>query len=301
MTPRSRFALVYNSHAGMALPRLLDGVLRQLRADGAEVFQLPARSAHEASECVREAAEKEICDAVIAAGGDGTFRAVATGAAGSSLPVGVIPLGTGNVIARELGMPWTPNGLAHVLTAGPAIPVQGGLVNGAPFFLMVGAGFDGRIIAGLNYNAKRLMGRAAFAPPVIKALVKGAQAFDVVVDGAEMSASWIIVARASRYGGSFVLSNETRLGVPEMIAVVIAAETRLQLAAACLALAHGRLADPVARPNFVHVFRAQVVEIGARVEAPVEIDGDQAGVTPVAIRRDGPVVNVIAPPGYAHA
>ncbi|MGQ0456507.1 MAG: diacylglycerol/lipid kinase family protein [Hyphomicrobium sp.] len=301
VTPRRRFGLVYNSRAGLALPRLLDSVVAELGKNGADVFQVPARSAAEATERVAEAAAKNVCDAIIAAGGDGTFRAVATGAVNSPLPVGVIPLGTGNVIARELGLPWRPKALADVLTMGPRVQAQAGLVNGAPFFLMVGAGFDGRIIAGLNYKAKRLFGRAAFAAPVVKALAEAPQSFDVAVDGAEFRASWVVVARARRYGGSFVLSNDTAIGTSSMIAVIIAAETRGQLVQASLALARGSLADELARPSFVQVVRADVVEIGRRTEAPVEIDGDEAGVSPISIQRNGPLVDVIAPPEHPHA
>src|SRR6185437_9181593 len=78
---RRRFALVFNSKAGHAVPRLLDGVLDIVRQSGAQVFQLPARNAAEAAERVSEAAQQGGCDAVIAAGGDGTFRAVAPEAA----------------------------------------------------------------------------------------------------------------------------------------------------------------------------------------------------------------------------
>ncbi len=298
MLLRRRFAVVYNARAGIALPRRLDGVLARLRARGAEVVQLPARSAAEASERVAEAARTNACDAVIAAGGDGTFRAVASGAAGTPLPVGLVPLGTGNVLARELRLPRRASALAAVLADGRAIAAHGGLVNGAPFFLMAGAGFDGRIIAGIDYATKRMIGRGAFVAPVLRAISEGPQFFDVSVDGAPMRASWAIVARSSRYGG-FVLTQDTGLGSPAMVAVVIEAETRMQLIGVSLALALGRLADPKTRPAFVRVLRADVVEMGRRAAAPVEIDGDEAGFTPVSISSAGPVVRVIAPPGYA--
>jgi diacylglycerol kinase (ATP) len=296
--PRRRFAVVYNARAGRALPRLLDGVFGRLRADGCEIFQLAARSAEEATERVSEEAAANTCDAVLAAGGDGTFRAVASGAAGTALPVGVIPLGTGNVIAAELDMPRLAAPLAEVLQFGPAIAVQGGLANGAPFFLMAGAGFDGQIISNLSYPAKRAFGRAAFIRPTFDALVAGPQPFDVVVDGKAMAASWVIVTLVSRYGGSFVLTREASLGSPQMIAVVIDAKSRWELLVAAQALATGGLANTLRRPNFVRVMTAQSVEIGTRENAPIEIDGDQAGRTPLSLRRDGSSVNVIAPRPY---
>jgi diacylglycerol kinase family enzyme len=295
---RKSFALVFNARAGVARPRLLDGVLAGLKSGGASVFQLPARTAGEASERVAELATSRGADAVIAAGGDGTFRAVATGAAGTDLPVGFIPLGTGNILAYELGIGKGARSLAQGLLVNPTLAVQGGLVNGEPFFLMVGAGFDARIIQGLNYKTKRLVARAAFTVPVTKTLLRGPEFFDVDVDGRQFTASWVIVTRASHYGGSFVLTRDTQLGAGSMIAIVFDARSRLALLQASLGLALGRLVHPDSRSRGVTVLPAKCVQIGRRVAVPVQVDGDEAGSTPVDVAAAGPFVQVIVPAAY---
>ncbi len=295
---RRRFALVYNARAGLAVPRLLDAVLASLRASGSEVFQLATRSAEDATAQVAGVAAARSADAVIAAGGDGTFRAVAAGAAGSELPVGFVPLGTGNVLAYELGLSPRAADLARGLVDDPVILVRGGLVNGLPFFLMVGAGFDGRIVAGLNYRAKRLLGRAAYSGPVIKALAAGAQDFDVEVDGKAFAASWVIVSNASHYGGSFTLTRETQLGAGKLVAVIVEAKSRTALLTTSLSLALGRLARAETRPDFVRVVAAERVRLGRQVVTPVEVDGDAAGFSPVDVSAHGPVVRLIVPRGY---
>jgi diacylglycerol kinase (ATP) len=295
---RRSFALVYNARAGIALPRRLDGVVGHLREYGSEVFQLAARTAAEATDRVAEAAARGICDAVIAAGGDGTFRAVAAGAAGTLLPVGLIPLGTGNVLAHEVAMGKNVRTIANVLVRGPVIGAQAGLVNGAPFFLMVGAGFDARVVAGLDYASKRAFGRAAYMMPVLRTLRRGPERFDVSVDGEAYQASWVIVTRASHFGGSFKLTRDTCVGVDHLIAVVIDARTRLELIVAALALPLGRLLDPATRPSFVRTMTARKVEIGRLSGAAVEVDGDVAGSTPVVISSEGPIVRLIVPERY---
>jgi len=295
---RRRFALVFNSKAGHAVPRLLDGVLDIVRQSGAQVFQLPARNAAEAAERVSEAAQQGGCDAVIAAGGDGTFRAVATGAAGSGLAVGVIPLGTGNVLCHEMGLRRRARSVADMLLEGPEIDVRGGLVNGEPFFLMAGAGFDARIVARLNYRTKRVLGRGAFTYPVLKTLTEGPRSFDIELDGRCFEASWVILTFASRYGGSFVLTRDTGVGHDHLIAVVIDARSRLGIAGHALSLALGRLTNPQTRPAGVHVLPVKLARIGLQIAVPVEIDGDAAGISPIEVSAEGPRVRLIVPPAY---
>jgi diacylglycerol kinase (ATP) len=295
---RRRFALVFNATAGVALPRLLDGVIAALRAEKTEVFQLPARSADEAAERVAELAERAACDAVIAAGGDGTFRAVATGAAGTALPVGVIPLGTGNVLANEIGLRKRAGEIADVLRLGEEVEVRGGLVNGAPFFLMVGAGFDARVIARLSYQTKRAFGRGAYVYPVLKILAEGPRRFDVELDGRRFDASWAILSFATRYASVFELAPDAGVGRDRLMAVVMEAGTRIQTASNLLSLAFGWLARPETRPAGVHVLPVNVAHIGRTTTAPVEVDGDHAGLSPVEVRAEGKRVRLIVPARY---
>lgn len=295
---RRRFALVFNSKAGVAIPRLLDGVLGVMRGAGANVFQLPARSAAEASERVADVARQGNCDAVIAAGGDGTFRAVATGAANTELPIGFVPLGTGNVLAHEIKLPRRAADVARVLLEGAEIDVGGGTVNGAPFFLMVGAGFDARIVARLNYRTKRVLGRAAYGYPVIKTLAEGVEHFDVELDGRRFAASWLILTFASRYGGSFVLTRETGVGHDRLIAVVIEARSRLAIAGSAISLALGRLGDPASCPSGVHILPVRRALIGRQTTVALEVDGDEAGMSPAEVSADGPRIRLIVPDVY---
>lgn len=298
---RKLFALVFNARAGGARPKLLDGVLAHLKHAGADVFQVATRSSEEATRRIAEIATTDAADAVIAAGGDGTFRAVAAGAAGTSLPVGFLPLGTGNVLAFEIGLTRSTEMLAEGLLTNPDVPVRGGLVNGAPFFLMCGAGFDARIVHGLSYRAKRLLARAAYTEPVLRTLAHGAEMFDVTVDNQSYEASWVIVTRASRYGGSFTLTRGTQLGCDPMLAIILRAASRTALLHASAALAAGRLTDDSTRPAFVTVVPAKHVIIGRHLQAPLQVDGDDAGTTPANIVAEGPVVRVIVPPAYASA
>ena len=295
---RRRFALVFNSTAGVAIPRLLDGVLAAMRARGADIFQLAARSSAEAAERVADAGRQGICDAVIAAGGDGTFRAVATGAAESGLPVGIVPLGTGNVLAHEIGLLRRAPDVARVLLEGKEIEARGGFINRTPFFLMVGAGFDARIVARLNFRTKRALGRGAYGYPVLRTLAEGVQHFDVELDGRRFEASWLILSFASRYGGSFVLTRETGVGRDSLIAIVIEARSRFAIATRAVSMALGRLGNPQTCPRGVHVLPVKRALIGRQSTVPIEVDGDEAGLSPAEVKADGLRVRLIVPDAY---
>ncbi|MFT3731613.1 MAG: diacylglycerol kinase family protein [Hyphomicrobium sp.] len=289
---------MFNATAGVALPRLLDGVLAALRAAEAEVFQVPARSAREASDRVRELTRQDVCDAVIAAGGDGTFRAVASGAAGTTLPVGIIPLGTGNVLAHEIALRKRARTVADVLLSGHELGVRGGLVNGEPFFLMIGAGFDARVVSKLDYQTKRILGRAAYVYPVLKTLAEGPRTFDVEIDGRRFDASWTVLSFARRYASMFELVQDAGVGRDRLMAVVMEAGTRRATANHLVSLALGWLARPETRPAGVHVLPVNVARIGRLSTAQIEIDGDAGGVSPVEISASGPSVRILVPARY---
>ncbi len=295
---RRNFALVFNQSAGAGRPRKLDRVVAHLEKQGARVTALQTSSAEDASQKVAATAGSGGFDAVIAAGGDGTIRAVAAGAAGTSLPVGIVPLGTGNVMRHEIGLSSRASVIAQTLLEGPEIPVRGSLVNGAPFFLMVGAGFDGRIVALLNQKSKRIFGRLAYAAPVLKTLGAGVYDLNVEVDGVHFNASWVIVTNAAHYGGSFLLTRDTQLGAGQLVAVIVTGTTRRDLMAASVALGLGRLADAKTRPQGVLSIPCSCVGISSAFTVPVEVDGDEAGTTPVEITSAGPVVRLIVPPAY---
>src|ERR1700733_10847933 len=97
-------------------------------------------------------------DLVIASGGDGTVTACAAGVAGSGIPLGVLPCGTGNLLARQLGLPLSVDeALAGALT-GSDRRVVVGTANGRPFVVMAGIGFDAEMLAGASEQLKKRLG-----------------------------------------------------------------------------------------------------------------------------------------------
>ncbi len=109
-------------------------------------------------------------DLVLACGGDGTVSACVAGVAGSGIPLGLLPCGTGNLLARNLGLPSSlDEALATALT-GADRPLDVGLINGRPFVVMAGIGFDAEMLDGASENSKRTLGWLAYVLSALRHL-----------------------------------------------------------------------------------------------------------------------------------
>jgi diacylglycerol kinase family enzyme len=287
---RRRFLLVHNLTAGVKGGSVVPKVVASLEARGAMVDMAAPREDNGAD--VRPLSVAGY-DAVIAAGGDGTIRAISAQVGG--LPVGIIPAGTGNVLATEIGLSRSADAIADVLTRGPVIEIEGAHANGAPFFLMAGAGFDGAVVHALDVGLKRRIGKAAYALPALRTLFTRPVPLEVTVDGAAHSARWVVVTKASRYGGSFVISREAGVLNPGLRAVLFKSHSRIVLLRQLLALAAGTLE----REQSVDILPCRHVTVDGPVLVPVQIDGDDFGFTPLVVEAGGPLLRLIVPPEFA--
>ena len=116
----------------------------------------------ETGEGLARAAVAGGADLVLASGGDGTITACVAGLAGTGVPLGVLPAGTGNLLARNLGLPLgLEEALAVALTGGEKL-LDVGVANGRPFVVMAGIGFDAEMLAGTSEQLKQRAGWAAY-------------------------------------------------------------------------------------------------------------------------------------------
>jgi YegS/Rv2252/BmrU family lipid kinase len=128
-------------------------------------------------------------DVVLAIGGDGTIRAVCEELAGTGIPVGIVPAGTGNLLARNLGIPLYLRSAVDVALNGQdraidMVEVSGDKMEDATFLVMAGLGFDAAIMEGVNENIKAKVGWLAYVWSGLKSMMFPAIRFEVSVDGA---------------------------------------------------------------------------------------------------------------------
>ena len=129
------------------------------------------------------------CDLVIAIGGDGTIRAVCEELAGTGIPVGIVPAGTGNLLARNLDIPLYLRSAVDVALNGQdraidMVEVSGDKMKDATFLVMAGLGFDAAIMEGVNEGIKAKVGWLAYVWSALKSLMFPAVRVEVSVDGA---------------------------------------------------------------------------------------------------------------------
>ncbi|MBL8565333.1 MAG: hypothetical protein JNM89_06420 [Hyphomicrobiaceae bacterium] len=290
--PRRRFLIIRNRHAGLANRRLVQAVATELAARGGEARLIETERAAELDKALAGAAE---FDAICAAGGDGTLRALAkaiSGTAAVERPLALIPSGTGNVMACELGIPRDAPGIADMLLHGPVRPIAGGRANGELFLSMCGAGFDGEVVAHLASRLKERIGRAAYTAPVLRALKLRPVPFTATIDGVGKQATWLVVSNVRHYGGSFIIAPGADVSTPGLHAAVMTATTRSGRVAELLAIASR---NP-ARCRTIEIVPCRTVVIEPPTSLPLEIDGDILGRGALRIETVDRVIDMIVPP-----
>lgn len=298
MASRRLIHIIVNPTAGARHRGLLDKVIARLEAAGARVSVEKTQRAGHGVDLARDAAQTSGADVIVAAGGDGTINEVARGLLGRGVPLGIIPLGTANVLAVELGLGARAARVADTLLTGPAHLIGTGLVDGQLFLLMVGAGFDGAVVHGINPRLKRLSGKGAFVWAGLKTWAGGpGRRIALNVDGRHEVAAWVVITNARYYAGPYVLAPQTDISQPGLYVFLFRNGGRWAFARYLAALAlgrAGRLADVDVKP-------ARRIEIAGPAGLPVEVDGDARGYAPQTVERGVQFLRLVVPADYQPA
>ena len=283
--------VVFNPIAG-SRSSLLGNCLKRLEAHGVQVELHSTRGVGDGQKFVHEAARKEPYDAVVAAGGDGTINEVANGLMGTGVPMGIIPLGTVNVLALELGLNKDPELLARSIAFGSARGVHIGDVNGRGFLLMVGAGFDGRVVAGVSSKLKKILGQGAYVVAGLKELFCHSPAeLEVDADGSQYQASWVVVSNSSLYGGKFLMAPNTDLQSAGFGVSLVSGPTRWSLFCALVEMGLNRKA----KSAWKQLGPVNRITITSARDEPFQMDGDDFGSLPVTITSSHQKLEIILP------
>ena len=233
-------------------------------------------------------------DVIVAAGGDGTISAVVNGLGGRAVPFGVLPLGSANVLAREIRLPRAPEALASLIATGPVSPIWPGRVGERAFVMMASAGFDSEIVAALSPELKRRVGRLAFAWGFLVRLWHcPACELTVRADGVEYRAAAVVAAKGRHYAGPFVVAPGADLAEPVLELVLLDRRGRWAMLRYATALFLGR----VPRLGDIAIVRARQASVAGNRALPVQADGEIVGELPITLAvADRPLL-LIRPAG----
>ena len=275
--------IVFNPVAGRRRAALLWRVLDVLVHNGVRLDVAETRCAGDAATLAREAAARGE-KLVVAAGGDGTIAEVANGLLGTDVRLGVIPLGTANVLAHELGLPFAPRAVAAALAFGRTRRLWPGMARGADgarlFVQMLGVGFDAHVVHRLPVPLKRVFGRGAYVMQTLRDSVSYRYApISVRVDGQETQAASVIVSKGRFYAGRYLLAPDAKPEDPGFSVSLFrhgGAGAAMMYGAALPFHLLGRA------PGVQHV-RAQRVDVVGNWAIPAQADGDPAGFAPLSV------------------
>ena len=237
-------------------------------------------------------------DVVIVAGGDGTINEVIQALAGTTVALGVLPLGTVNVWAREIGLPvpFHPVAAAETLADGACRSIDLGHAGERFFLLMAGTGFDGAVTGLVEPRLKRAMGRWAYVVTAARlALRYGGAAATLEMEGGTMRCQLLlaVVGNTRLYAGRFPLT-ASALADDGLLDVVVFPGRRLwQVVPRLLAMLVRRA--PVG-PRALY-YRTPRLRITADEPLPVQADGDYIGTTPMDFSVARSALRVIVPRG----
>lgn len=273
--------VVFNPTAGRRRAAELWRVLDVLSENGVRVRVAVTAGRGDATRLAREAAEAGE-RLVVSAGGDGTVAEVAQGLVGHQARLGIIPIGTANVLAHELGLPFAPRDIANALAGSRSRRIWPGVATspgGTRLFVqMVGVGFDAGVVHALPLGLKRVLGRSAYVLQGFREAVRyGFPPIRLRIDGVALETGGVIVTKGRFYAGTYLLAPGAEPGEPGFR---VATFDRAGLGGTMLygaALPAGLLP----RAPGVRLVQARHVEIEGM--APVQADGDAAGHTPLSI------------------
>lgn len=297
-----RGLLVYNPAAGgRDRTAQMAALAGRARGRGVELSLLATEGPGHATRLVREhLAERP--DLFAVAGGDGTVGEAAAALAGSEVPLAILPSGTANVVAREYGLGTTPEEAETLLGSSSVRTLTTWPSAGRTSLIGTGVGFDARVMSNVNPLLKRLFGRAGYAyvstlewyryefPPIeVTGLDAEGRPF-------ERRATFVLSANTSRYAGDAVLSPFADPDDDLLDLVLFTSEDRGDLFQFYRLLPGGRARQLGVRGVERLAVRSFSARSLAGYELEVQVDGDAAGKTPVAVGPAGGKVRLLVAP-----
>jgi YegS/Rv2252/BmrU family lipid kinase len=229
---------------------------------------------------------------VVAAGGDGTINEVVNGIGHAPVALGILPMGTVNVLAMELGIPFDLLSAWKVIRAGKVRLIDEATANGHTFVQMAGIGLDAQIVQRNNRQVKQMLGPLSYLLTATQVAVQRPPRLRVSSeDHPDVNGSFVLVGNGRLYGGPFPLFRDADMQDGLLDVYVFKYMNYLHL----MRYFRGMLFGSLARFSDVTYFKAKRLLVEANSEVPLEADGELAGHSPVEFAVKRRKLRVIVP------
>lgn len=273
----TRAVIVVNPVSGSFSEEKINAVINVFQKKFSEVDTFYTKGKGDAIKIARKQIE-ERPDLIVAAGGDGTLNEVINGVVYSDIPLGFIPLGTANVLAKEFALPVDSRAAALKILESRPEYVGTGLVNNRHFIMAVGIGFDGEAVYRVNLNFKKKIGKIAY-------LLSGLAAFwnynpeklTICVDESFYEGYGLIVCNSKYYGGSFQVCTDASVKSPKLDLFIMHGKEKVDLVSAMIGILTGQ------HKKIKHITITSGKNISVVGQARIQIDGDAFCSTPAMI------------------
>ena len=291
MTTRRRALLLRNPKArrgqeeiGPVLRRLEDGGL-DVRVETFEALPEIAR------DIVRL---QEEADLIVVCGGDGSVSSAGMAVMESGLPMGIIPMGTANDLARTLELPDDLVAAAAVIARGETRKVDLGTVNGHAFFNVASIGLSARLAEGLDPLLKKRFGRLGYSVAALKVLTKARRFHATITEkgqAVEVDTYQISVGNGRHYGGGNVVQEDAEIDDGHLDLYSLEMTNLWKMALMLRSFrsgTHGAWRE-------VRTARCVEFDIATRKPMPVNADGEIVTSTPAHFKVHPKAISVFAP------
>ena len=239
---------------------------------------------------------RERYDLLIGVGGDGTINVALNALATSHTALAVIPLGTANALARQLGMPGNLDQACEAIAKGRRERVDLGRVNGRYFGCTSGAGFDAEVIKQADPRIKHVSGYAAYLFSGLRNLLRGR--FPTVRirldgDGEELRGYMVLVNNGKYYGGDFVFAPDARMNDGLLDVIVF----QRRDAGSVLRYAASLKSGTIAKHEGIIYRQAKRITVSRHGRHALHADGEYVGRTPAEFVVVEAALDIVLGPG----
>jgi diacylglycerol kinase (ATP) len=251
-----------------------------------------SRSFEQAHDLAKAAADAGT-RAIAVAGGDGTVNAVISGLAGSATTLGVFPTGTMNLFAREIGLPKSDlRACWQVIEKGATSEVDLFKANDQVFVQVAGVGFDAQIIEATSWEKKKRFGPLSYLLSGLSVARQKPPRITVrTAEGLEVTGAFVLIGNGALYGPAFKIFRDASNQDGLLDVIVFGGQNYLDI----LRYVSGATIGNLEKMRGVTYLQTASISIDSDTPAPVEVDGELAGTTPVHFRLMESKLRVFTP------